>query len=203
MTEKNRFQDGKIYTIRYRLDNSLIYVGSTTQTLCKRWGDHKSCYNTCQDKSGILLYQKIKETSDLHNWYIELYELFPCNSRMELLQKEGQVIREIATLNKIISGRTDKEYRLDNKEQLLKNKKDYYISNKEILLKQHKEYREINKEIITEKKKIYYEKNRETNLKQRTEKINCCCGKLVSKCNLAKHQKTQAHLDFLENKPIE
>ncbi len=114
MTEKNRFQKGKIYTIRYRLDNSLIYVGSTTQTLCKRWGDHKSAYTTYQDKYDFLLYQKIKETSDLQNWYIELYELFPCNSKMELEKREGEIIREIGTLNLRIAGRTKKERYDDN-----------------------------------------------------------------------------------------
>jgi hypothetical protein len=31
----------------------------------------------------------------------------------------------------------------------------------------------------------------------KNRKNNCCCGKLVSKCNLAKHKNTHAHLDFL------
>jgi predicted GIY-YIG superfamily endonuclease len=44
MTEKdiNIYNNGKIYTIRCREDPALIYVGSTTQPLHKRWFTHKS-----------------------------------------------------------------------------------------------------------------------------------------------------------------
>jgi hypothetical protein len=46
-----------------------------------------------------------KHVDDWGNWYIELFENFPCNSKEELNQKEsnkteGQVIREIGTINK-------------------------------------------------------------------------------------------------------
>ena len=33
----NKYNNGKIYTIRCRDDNNLIYVGSTVQPLYKRW----------------------------------------------------------------------------------------------------------------------------------------------------------------------
>ncbi len=32
----DKYKNGKIYTIRYKNDNSLIYVGSTVQPLFKR-----------------------------------------------------------------------------------------------------------------------------------------------------------------------
>ena len=35
------YADGKIYTIRNRNDTTLIYVGSTTQPLYKRFYSHK------------------------------------------------------------------------------------------------------------------------------------------------------------------
>ena len=38
----NKYNNGKIYTIRCRLDDNLIYVGSTMQPLHKRWCTHKS-----------------------------------------------------------------------------------------------------------------------------------------------------------------
>ena len=38
---------------------------------------------------------------DMNNWYIELYEEFPCENKNQLTQREGQVIREIGTLNMI------------------------------------------------------------------------------------------------------
>ena len=48
------YQDGKIYTIRCRNDDSLIYVGSTTQMLCKRFQSHKC------NKTNLNKYYKIK-----------------------------------------------------------------------------------------------------------------------------------------------
>ena len=37
----NKYKNSKIYTIRYKNDNSLIYVGSTVQPLYKRFAMHK------------------------------------------------------------------------------------------------------------------------------------------------------------------
>ena len=37
----DKYKNGKIYTIRYKNDDSLIYVGSTVQPLFKRWHQHK------------------------------------------------------------------------------------------------------------------------------------------------------------------
>ena len=95
--DNNKFKNGKIYTIRNRNDDTLIYVGSTVQPLYKRFSKHKSdsknpyCANT-------LLYKKISET-DINDWYIELYEDVPCDRKEQLTRREGQVIREIGTLN--------------------------------------------------------------------------------------------------------
>ncbi len=60
----------------------------------------------------MLLYKTIKEKSDgcWDNWYIELYEDFPCERREQLLKREGEIIREIGTLNQLIEGRKYKEY---------------------------------------------------------------------------------------------
>ena len=38
----DKYKNGKIYTIRCKNDDSLIYVGSTVQPLFKRWFEHKS-----------------------------------------------------------------------------------------------------------------------------------------------------------------
>ena len=40
------YQNGKIYTIRYKKDSSLIYVGSTCLPLWMRFAIHKNvCFN--------------------------------------------------------------------------------------------------------------------------------------------------------------
>ena len=133
------YQQGKIYTIRCRTDDTLIYVGSTTQSLAKRWGGHKT-KSRCEGMINRMLYNAIND--NWSEWYIELYELYPCSSKEELLQKEGEIIREIGTLNIVINGRTNKQWNIDNKE---------YIKDK---AKKNREDPERRKDILQKKKII-------------------------------------------------
>ena len=129
----DKYKNGKIYTIRYKNDDSLIYVGLTVQPLFKRWHQHKK--NSINEKSikyNYPLYKKIRETN-IEDWYIELYEEFSCENKEQLNKREGQIIREIGTLNKRIEGRTPKEYRDSNKELISEKKKIYNKNNKEII----------------------------------------------------------------------
>ena len=97
------YQLGKIYTIR-SLSSPDIYVGSTIQSLAVRMGGHRRTY---EKNKGLGKNKEI--VKDISEWNIELHELYPCNTRQELHRREGEVIREIGTLNKCIAGRTDKE----------------------------------------------------------------------------------------------
>ena len=59
MTSEERYKNGKIYTIRYRGDDSLIYVGSTCLPLYKRWYQHKhNCFNENIKNFNLFVYQK-------------------------------------------------------------------------------------------------------------------------------------------------
>ncbi len=109
------YKNGKIYTIRCMDDPTLIYVGSTVQTLSQRWTDHKK-YAKNPKKNNVNLYKTMNDKgSDM--FYIELYNNCPCDNKEELIKEEGKIIREIGTLNMRIAGRTDKEYCDDNKEK--------------------------------------------------------------------------------------
>ena len=67
------------------------------------------------------------------NFYIELYEDFPCQNRAQLGKREGEIIREIGTLNKQITCRTRAEYNNEpeNKAHKLEYMKKYNIKNRE------------------------------------------------------------------------
>ncbi len=132
------YSKGQIYTIRNRNDDTKIYVGSSIQPLYKRFHQHKldSKRKKCMN---MKLYKEVN--NDWTNWYIELYENYPCNDRNELHKREGEVIRLIGTLNTIIAGRDDKQYYVDN------------IENK-------KQYSEENKDKIKERKRLYYLKKK-------------------------------------------
>ena len=76
------YKNGKIYTSRSHQTDK-FYIGSTCSTLIKRLSQHKSKWNDTTAKE-ILTYQ---------DYYIELLELYPCNSKMELNKREGELIR--------------------------------------------------------------------------------------------------------------
>ena len=120
-----RYKRGKIYTIRCRYDDTLIYVGSTIDTLAKRMGGHKN-------KSTKVIYPLYKKiNNDWDNWFIELYENYPCNNKQELLKREGEVTRQIGNLNKQIASRTKSQYYEDNKETLYEKQKIWNMVNNE------------------------------------------------------------------------
>ena len=93
------YSKGKIYTVRNKKDDKLIYVGSTCKHyLSDRMGKHRS---DCKKNPNTMFYEIVEDWID---WYIELYENYPCNSKDELTKREGEVIREIGTLNKRRAG---------------------------------------------------------------------------------------------------
>ena len=183
----DKYKNGKIYTIRYKNDDSLIYVGSTCQPLYKRWSQHKS-HSKKTEKENIQLYIKMNDT-DVNDWYIELYEDCSCERKEQLLKREGQVIREIGTLNRIISGRTNKEWSEDNKEKMQEYKKEWAEDNKEKI----KEYNENNKGEKKEYNKQYKEANKEKINEYASANILCECGCRVSRLSIAKHKRSPKH----------
>jgi len=157
-----RYKRGMIYTIRNIKDDTMIYVGSTINSLSKRFNYHK---DACKKDLSVTLYSHIID-NNWSDWYIELYENCPCNNRKELDRREGEVIREIGTINKNIAGRTREEYRAE-----------YYEKNIDKIKEHKKEYRECNAEKIK---------------KYRDEKV-CCdiCGVFSTKNHLPRHQKSK------------
>ena len=151
----NNYNSGKIYTIRCKTDDSKIYIGSTIQPLSHRWGSHKK---DAFKHPNTLLYQSIN--NDWNNWYIELYEDYKCENKEQLHKREGEVIRQIGTLNKNIAGRTQQEWHQEND-------KKYYQKNKQHILEQKKEYYDKNRD-----KKLKYNKVTFINILNFTNKYN-------------------------------
>ena len=139
------YSRGVIYTLRC-LNDPNVYVGSTIQTLAVRMGGHRKHYY----KNKVL--GKNKEiVKDINDWKIELHELYPCLTKQELHRREGEVIREIGTLNKNIAGRTKKEYYIENADK----NKEYYIENIDKIKENNKKYRIKNADKIKENEKEY------------------------------------------------
>ena len=133
----DKYQDSKIYKI-CSLKTVSIYIGSTIYPLHHRLNRHKHPSNTCKSKE-IILYGDA---------YIELIEHYPCNSREELLIREGyhMNLHKDNVINKNIAGRTVKQYRIDNQEHKKQIDKQYRIDNKDKLI----QYRIDNKDKLTQ-----------------------------------------------------
>ena len=55
---------------------------------------------------------------DWSNWYIDLYEEYPCTIAEQLNKRKGEIQGLIATININRAGRTAKERYIDNKDRI-------------------------------------------------------------------------------------
>ena len=203
------YSKSKIYLIKNKNNDNLIYVGSTTEHyLSTRFNKHKA-------QQGCSLYQYINNPDNescWNDWYIELYEEIKCDNKLQLCKKENEIIRQLATINKIgykteeMKKEQEKEYREKNKEKIAERDKIYRENNKEKILKQKAEYNERNREHKNEYMKQLYQKNKEEikskvkeyrnkNRDYINEKIQCSCGCLISRKGIREHERTKKHLE--------
>ena len=176
------YKNGKIYCIRNIIDDD-IYVGSTTQLLCKRMAEHR---NKMKATPQYKLYMKMVDVG-LDKFYIELIENYPCDNREELRKREGFYIREMGTLNNCIAGRTKTEYFIEHREKITEYSKQYQT-----------EFYNNNKSEINVKNKIYREDNKDMIYTQRSKLIICECGREIARHCKSGHIKTQIHKQLMD-----
>jgi hypothetical protein len=82
----------------------------------------------------------------VENCKIELIENFPCKSKKELDQREGEIIKAIICINKVVAGRSGVEYRKDKKEELNQKSRTYYEENKQKEIQRVQKYYQENTE---------------------------------------------------------
>ncbi len=127
MEKKNMYEDSKIYVIT-DIDYNERYYGSTVQPLTKRFIEHKSKYNLYKNKNTgcyISLFS-IFDKYTPQNTKIELVESFPCTSKAELEAREGYHIKQDSSaVNRIVPGRTKREYYQDYHDEILEYRKQY------------------------------------------------------------------------------
>jgi hypothetical protein len=208
------FQKGKIYKITNDY-NDEVYIGHTCDTLVKRYSKHKSDVKLSKNINRPL-YQLMNELG-FERFRIELICNYPCEDKYQLCQKEGEYIRKLGTLNKIITGRTKneymKQYNIMNKEKA----REYYIKNnykiqqyRELNKDKSKEYRNAHKEKLQayrdahKDKHSEYDKQRYILLKERLETIiTCNCGCKIRFDSKRRHEKSKKHIDLMNQLNIE
>ena len=129
------YQKGKIYKL-WSPSKNLVYYGSTIQTISQRLADHIKLHNRKKQKITASL------VLDCEDYKMELIEEYPCNNRRQLERKEGEYIKNNNCVNKVVAGRTEKEYSKDNKEKISNIGKWWREENKEKLIEYKKYYKE-------------------------------------------------------------
>jgi predicted GIY-YIG superfamily endonuclease len=139
-------------------DNANIYIGSTTDFI-RRKNNHKS--NCCNEKSkeyNEKKYQYIRGNGDWGEWNMIEVEKFPCNDKREAEAREeywrchfnSQLNIRRAYITNVEKIDYKKQFYLDNKDNILKQKKQYYEANKQKKLEYMKQYYYNKKNNITD-----------------------------------------------------
>jgi hypothetical protein len=165
------YSNGKIYRLVDNTNNT-VYYGSTCQKIRERKQQHIKDYKGYLNNTRK--YRKSYDIIKNNDYKMELVELFPCNSKIELLKREQYYITNNNCINENIPARTSKEWYQDNKKKQKIKSKKWYEENKERKLKLQKlRYEKLKKEMFT-----------------------CKCGEYISKYtftygNAAKHKKCE------------
>ena len=165
---------GYIYKI-YDNTNGNVYYGSTNRNISQRINEHKYQYN--KFLKGERAHCKSYEILKNNDYCYYIVEEVKYENKWELLSKERFYIENNICVNK---------YRpIINKEEKIQKQKEnnseYYKNNKEKLKTEAKKYRDDNSDKMK-------------------EKIECECGKIISREYFRKHIKTKFHIKFIENK---
>jgi len=156
---------GIVYKL-FCLDSDIkeFYIGSSKKFKRRKY-EHKSrCNNENSDRYNLKVYKFIRANGGYNNFDYEILLKTEDDNDIKIL--EQKYIDELKpTLNRYNACGLDiKEYRLNNKEKLSKQKKLYYKNNKEKMKDSSRLYRLKNKEKISKQKKEQYRLKKSNNL---------------------------------------
>ena len=183
---------GRVYTIRSHQTTD-IYIGSTTQTLSQRMTDHRKNYKQYLDKKKN--YITSYEIVQYEDAYIELLFEGEFESVNYLHRKEGEYQREMDCVNKMIAGRTHKEWREAHKPHILERVKKYAVEHRDHILEYQQEWRKKNPDV----NKQYVKDHREQINEKKRQKIKCECGSTICKGAKLTHIKSKKHQAFIQS----
>ena len=178
MENQNTYQNGKIYKI-VDVGYSKCYIGSTIETLSMRMCKHRSKYKTLAETKpnrycSFVMFQEF----GVENCKIELIENYPCNSKEELIAREGYHMKNNDCVNKRFAGQTPSE-----------RNKHYYDTHQAHMQEYRRNRLETHHDIDNAAKLASYHRN----VCKHKVPIKCQCGAVVSKYNMLRHTKCLQH----------
>ena len=198
---------GTVYKL-YNSNYPEFYIGSTTN-FKRRKKDHKSaCNNESTKEYNERKYKYIREHGGFDSWKFKILEQGEYEDKKSMEKRERYFIEILnSTLNTIIPGRTDLEYRESHREEANERTKKYYKENFPKVQEYKKKYQQKHKKKLNaygranyqenkgnrrEHSKKYREDNKEKlDVWQKTEVICEFCKDVSSNRNIRRHQKTQ------------
>ena len=204
------YENGKIYKLQCSDGN--YYFGSTIRALTTRLSSHKYASKNTETND---TYNHIK-TIGWDNVTINLVEIFPCETKQQLLQREmwfiGEHKNDILCLNarNPVADNTPeanqqhkdkcKEYYARHRDGMLQKRREYQIENREKRTDYNNEYRQQHAEKLKEYNKQYAIDNRErrnrlVGERRRAERA------IIPETTLPNSPETQSSLTHLPDPP--
>ena len=147
-----------IYSIVCMTDETLIYVGSTTNFRERKYTHKSVCNNENDEKHNLQVYVMIRANGGWDSFEMTPIKEFPCKNKVQLVIEEERIRKEMnAKLN------TRKAYLSpeERKKQKYENHKQQYEKNKEHIVERTKQWRETHNEQYIERGKQYRETHKE------------------------------------------
>lgn len=204
------YKTGIVYQIFYNNDPSIKYIGSTLQTLNKRWTYHQQDY--CKylvnnKKIASTIYPYFKQY-DIKNFTIEVIKQYKvCDKKQLIMYEQLNInklnINKLKPVNKInpfnILINEDKkiyaaEHYQENKEKIKIYSHERYKNNKEYF----ENYKKENGNKIKAYKKQHYQDNKEK-IAEKSKEICICkiCNLEITKCKYIRHTRSKKHIKNL------
>ena len=156
------FSKGLIYSIVCKTDETLLYVGSTTNLTQRKNLHKKSCINEKHKDHNLQVYVMIRANGGWDSFDMKPVKEFPCDNIIQLIIEEERIRKEMkANLNTrraYVSPAEQKQDKKDwhkaNAEHVAETVKKYYEANAAKIAEYNKKYKEANKSKIAERRKI-------------------------------------------------
>jgi len=199
MSKYEKIRDICIYKLEARNPTILpFYIGSTCDLYMRTAAHKHACKDEKSKKHNYYLYQFIRDFGGFNAWrVVPLWKgKGTLKDKIEMEKKFFEMYKP--QLNKVVIGRTVKQYQEDKKEDIRIKNRTYRLNNIEKHRKQLRESYYKNKEKRAKYNAEYYKKNK-AKISQRVKGNHyCICGCVVPNRLRLKHRETKEHKEKLK-----
>jgi len=186
-----------IYKIQHVENESLLYVGHTTNLVNRKSKHYKDSMYEKSRTYNLAIYQAIRSNGGWEKFNMVWIQDFPCKNKREAERQEDKVMREMkSTLNSQRAFLTPEEVAEYKHQHYMKNREEY-------LRKSSAAYTENREERIAGYRERY-KNNREAIRAEMAEKfkncpvVQCGCGSSFKEMGKFAHNKTKKHTNWVK-----